>query len=74
LESLVRRSNVAIAIEVDPSRLRPSDNPVVLGSAERITAETGWTPRISLEQTLSDLLTYWRQAVARETADRKDLE
>ena len=51
-----------VRIEIDPARLRPSDNPIVLGSHARLTAETGWTPAIPIEQTLADLLDYWRRA------------
>ena len=30
--------------QVDPARLRPSDNPVIAGDRSRIDADTGWTP------------------------------
>jgi GDP-4-dehydro-6-deoxy-D-mannose reductase len=63
LESLLSRSKVSITIELDPARLRPSDNPVVVGSPERIQSDTGWEPRIAIDQTLHDLLEYWRHAV-----------
>jgi GDP-4-dehydro-6-deoxy-D-mannose reductase len=67
MESLVRQSRVAIRVELDPARLRPSDNPVVLGSAARIRAEAGWEPRIPIDQTLDDLLEHWRRVIrARE--------
>lgn len=36
LESLVRRSRVRIGVEVDPARLRPSDNPVVTGASSDV--------------------------------------
>jgi GDP-4-dehydro-6-deoxy-D-mannose reductase len=62
LEALVNASRVRITIEVDPARLRPSDNPVIAGDRSRLTSETGWTPRIPIEQTLTDLLDYWRRA------------
>ena len=45
-----------------PTRLRPSDNPVIAGDRSRISAETGWAPEIPIEQTLDDLLDYWRRA------------
>jgi len=61
LERLLRRARTRIAVELDPSRLRPSDNPVVLGSAARLHAETGWEPRIPMDQTLGDLLEFWRR-------------
>jgi GDP-4-dehydro-6-deoxy-D-mannose reductase len=63
LERLMRRARIAIEVRLDPTRLRPSDNPVVLGSPARIQAETGWEPRIPIEQTLDDLLDYWRRVV-----------
>jgi GDP-4-dehydro-6-deoxy-D-mannose reductase len=63
LESLVSRAAISITTDLDPTRLRPSDNPVVLGSAARIESETGWQPRIPIDQTLNDLLDYWRGVV-----------
>lgn len=63
LAALVAMSSARIAVLMDPSRLRPSDNPVVLGSHARITAETGWRPDIPIDQTLRDLLDFWRAEV-----------
>jgi GDP-4-dehydro-6-deoxy-D-mannose reductase len=60
MEELVRLSRLRIAIDVDPERLRPSDNPVVLGDRSRILDEVGWAPVIPIERTLADLLDYWR--------------
>lgn len=60
LDLLVGLSRVRVRIEVDPARLRPSDVPVVLGNAARLEHETGWRPEIPIEQTLGDLLDYWR--------------
>jgi GDP-4-dehydro-6-deoxy-D-mannose reductase len=64
LDVLLSLSRVRVRIEIDPSRLRPSDNPVILGSHTRLTRDTGWTPGIPIEQTLGDLLEYWRGAAA----------
>jgi GDP-4-dehydro-6-deoxy-D-mannose reductase len=33
---------------------------LVLGDHARLTHDTGWSPQIPLEQTLEDLLSYWR--------------
>jgi GDP-4-dehydro-6-deoxy-D-mannose reductase len=49
-----------IAIEVDPHRLRPSDVPLLLGNPSRIHRAIGWEAKIPFEQTLDDLLDYWR--------------
>jgi GDP-4-dehydro-6-deoxy-D-mannose reductase len=64
MDALVQQSRVPIRVEVDPTRLRPSDNPLVLGSPGRIIAETGWRAEIPLQRTLRDLLEYWRAAVS----------
>jgi GDP-4-dehydro-6-deoxy-D-mannose reductase len=62
LDILLSLARVRVRVEVDPARLRPSDNPLVLGRHDRLTADTGWTPVIPIEQTLADLLDYWRRA------------
>ena len=62
LDILLSLARVRVRVEVDPARLRPSDNPVILGSHDRLTADTGWAPVIPIEQTLADLLDYWRRA------------
>jgi GDP-4-dehydro-6-deoxy-D-mannose reductase len=60
LERLLARAIVPIAVRTDAARYRPNDQPVVLGNGNRIRTELGWKPRISLEQSLDDLLAYWR--------------
>jgi len=60
LDILLSFARVRVHVEKDPARLRPSDTPVVHGSHTRLTADTGWEPRIPIEQTLADLLDHWR--------------
>lgn len=64
LERLLRLSDVKVEIEVDADRLRPSDVEILIGDASKFRAETGWEPRIPLDQTLEDLLDYWRHKLA----------
>ena len=61
LDILLSFARVRVRTEVDPARLRPSDNPLILGSHGRLTGDTGWTPEIPIERTLADLLDYWRE-------------
>jgi GDP-4-dehydro-6-deoxy-D-mannose reductase len=68
LDLLLSRSRVAIAVRRDPARYRPHDAPLVLGDRSRLASELGWVPRIPIEQTLSDLLEHWRQAVRARVA------
>ena len=62
IDALVRAAGVHVRVETDPARLRPIENPVLVGDASRLRALTGWTPRIPFEQMLRDLLEYWRGA------------
>lgn len=47
-------------IEIDPSRLRPSDVTLQIPNISKFTKETGWTQTINFDKTLEDLLNYWR--------------
>jgi GDP-4-dehydro-6-deoxy-D-mannose reductase len=53
-------TRVEIHHEVDPARLRPNDVPEIRGSAERLSAETGWAPALPPERTVADALEAWR--------------
>ena len=44
----------------DPSLFRPTDENVIVGDVAKLVADTGWQQRISLEETLADMLEYWR--------------
>jgi GDP-4-dehydro-6-deoxy-D-mannose reductase len=68
LERLIQLAAVEVKIEVDPDRLRPSDVEILIGDASKFRADTGWEPRISFEQTLNDLLGYWRETLRRRHA------
>ena len=64
LNFLIGQSRVpGIEVRQDPARLRPSDVPVLRGSADKIQKSVGWRPSIPLETTLIDLLDYWRQRI-----------
>ncbi|MCZ7400283.1 MAG: GDP-mannose 4,6-dehydratase [Candidatus Methanoperedens sp.] len=62
LNKLLKLSTVKnIAVTVDPSRLRPSDVTLQIPSIDKFVKETGWKPEIKFENTLKDLLNYWRK-------------
>ncbi len=60
LTSLLAMSRVPIHAQQDSSRMRSSDTPTVIGNADKLKAATGWSPTISFEQTLTDVLNDWR--------------
>lgn len=53
---LLALAGVDLPLEVDPERLRPVDIPDLQGHPGRLALATGWSPQVSLDQTLSDLL------------------
>lgn len=61
LDALAARSKVEVLIETDPALMRPSDTPLMLGDSTKLRTETGWHPQIPFDQTLDDLLNYWRR-------------
>jgi GDP-4-dehydro-6-deoxy-D-mannose reductase len=63
LEMLLGMSSARIEIKQDPARLRPSDVKILLANASKFQKATGWEPTISFEQTMRDLLAYWRTHV-----------
>lgn len=63
LELLVQMSSVKIKLKIDPRRMRPSDVPILHGDALKFHECTGWEPTIPFEQTLRDILDYWRSRI-----------
>lgn len=61
LNKFLEMSEIAIRIEVDPKKLRPSDEPIILGDNSKIRKDCGWRPKIPIEKTLEDTLNYWRK-------------
>ena len=60
LDILLGFSKVKIQTRQDPKRMRPSDVELLLGDATKLRTETGWEPKYRFEQTMKDLLEYWR--------------
>jgi GDPmannose 4,6-dehydratase len=57
-------SSKDIRVESDPSRFRPIDADLQVPDTGKFRRHTGWEPRISFEQTMQDLLNYWREKIA----------
>jgi GDP-4-dehydro-6-deoxy-D-mannose reductase len=61
LDKLLALTEADVKVEVDPLRLRPSDVMILLSDCSKFRAISGWEPRIPFEQSLQDLLEYWRE-------------
>ncbi len=55
-QQLVSQLAPGVALVVDPSLLRPVDIPVFRGSYQKLNEATGWSPQITLHQTLEDVV------------------
>jgi GDP-4-dehydro-6-deoxy-D-mannose reductase len=61
LSALLALAEREIEVVADPERMRPADVPLLLGSPARIERDLGWKAVRPLEQTLSDILTSFRE-------------
>ena len=60
-------ARMPLGVRSDPALRRAVDVERIVGSHERATRDTGWSPRISLDETLGVLLDDWRQRLAAES-------
>ncbi len=68
LDMLLGMSEVEIDVERDEGRFRPSDVPIVICDCSKFREQTGWRATIDLQESLLDVLNYWRKRI------RGDLE
>ena len=66
LQRLVAYARLPLKVEQDPGMFRPADIPISYADCRKLRLRTGWEPSIALEQTLKDMLEYWRTRVARK--------
>ena len=64
LNTLVGLARTPVEVRVDPARVRPVDQPLLVADASKLRTATGWAPRFTIEQTLADMLDYWRATLA----------
>jgi GDP-4-dehydro-6-deoxy-D-mannose reductase len=59
-ERMLRLARHAMELVEDPDLVRPVDVPRLVGDNTRLCTATGWTPQISLDDTLAAVLDHWR--------------
>lgn len=72
LERLVALARVPIPRRLDPALLRPTDVTLQIPCVDKFRKATGWTPQHSFEESLGDLLDFWRQRVEHEIAFERE--
>ncbi len=63
VEEVRSQGRVPVEVRVDPARLRPADEPLLMGDNTKLRAATGWEPQINMQQIVGELLAYWRERV-----------
>lgn len=63
LHQILLQSKVAIQVEVDSAKLRPVDVPIIEADTTKLYQCTKWKPEISIDETISDVLEYWRNQI-----------
>lgn len=71
VETLARLLDpIAVEHVVDPARVRAAEVMELRGDHAKLTAATGWEPRISFERTFADTIAWWERRL--EAADRPE--
>lgn len=60
VETLSSMSTNLIDRQIDSERMRPSDVPLLIGDNTKVKMYTNWNPKYTWEESLEDLLDYWR--------------
>jgi len=63
LDTALSFAKLPIEVRQDPNRMRASDIPLIEPDVSRIAADTGWSAEITMEQTVEDTLSYWRNNI-----------
>lgn len=58
-DELIRIAGFKVTKEIDPKYYRPIDIAYQHGDTTKLKALTGWSPYISIKETLKDLFNYW---------------
>ena len=63
LDFLLSKSKKKIIYKIDKNRIRPIDADLQVPDTTKFKTHTGWKPKYKFEETMSDLLNYWRGKV-----------
>ena len=66
LDKIIALSDAKISVETDPNKIRPVDVPIIEADITKIREATGWAPVIPIDDTLKEVLDYWRASLKEE--------
>jgi GDP-4-dehydro-6-deoxy-D-mannose reductase len=59
VNSISKLTHIPVTVEQNQNLLRPIDNPVLIGSYDKLQTSTGWKPDYSIDKSLEKIHTYW---------------
>ena len=71
LEKLIALSDADIPTRQDPTLLRPADVTLQIPCTDKFIEKTSWKPKYSFDNSLKDLLDYWRREVDKIVHEQK---
>lgn len=66
LKKLISMAKVPIPTQLDTHLLRPADVTLQIPSVEKFIKKTGWKPLYSFEESITQLLSYWREQAKKQ--------
>ena len=60
VEQMIALTGLPVAITHDPARFRRAEQARVVGDNRKLCADTGWAPRVSMADSLREILDDWR--------------
>lgn len=60
VDLVLNNGRAQATVEVDPARLRPSDEPILMGDNRKLRDATGWSPAVTMPEIVRELLDFWR--------------
>jgi GDP-4-dehydro-6-deoxy-D-mannose reductase len=63
LQKLISMSGREMEVKLDESKMRAIDVPRIVANSSKFRKQTGWKPEINFDDTLKDLLDYWRERI-----------
>jgi GDP-4-dehydro-6-deoxy-D-mannose reductase len=63
LDIILQKADCKVEVEIDASRLRINDEPILQGNINKFQADTSWKPVYKIEETIDTILNYWRKNI-----------
>jgi GDP-4-dehydro-6-deoxy-D-mannose reductase len=59
----IELAKVDLEPEVDQDKLRPTDEPIIMGDNTKLREACGWVPKVDIKETLESMMEYWRKGI-----------